>query len=114
MLIDIDIAGKYGQTVRDLISKILTEQGFKVGDFESQSDILISGSVNINKVKNNNENFKFARAIVSLKIINSGTGKQVGQVSEDARGAHLNYDEASHRAVKKVSTTISTKLMELF
>lgn len=114
MLIDIDVSGKHGPAVRDMVAEILTDNGFKIGDYESNSDVLISGSVKIDEVKNNNPRFKFSRATVSLNIIETTSNNQVGQVSENERGAGLNYDEAAHTAVKKVSDKVSDKLIQYF
>lgn len=114
MLIDLDVAGTHGQTVRDNVAEILTNNGFKIGDFESDADILITGSVKIKQVKNKNPRFKFSRAIVSLNILDTGTNNQVGQIAENDRGAGLNYDEAAHKAVKKVSKKVSGKLVQYF
>ena len=114
MLIDLDVSGTHGNTVRDNVAEILTDNGFKIGDFESDADLLITGSVKIKQVKNNNPRFKFSRAIVSLNIIDTSNNNQVGQVSENARGAGLNYDEAAHNAVKKVYKKVSKKLVQYF
>lgn len=114
MLVDIDVSGSKGSSVRDTIAEILTDNGFKIGDFESNADVLISGSVKIDEVHNNNPRFKFSRATVSLNIIDTRTNNQVGQVTENSRGAGLNYDEAGHNAVKKVSELVSDKLIEYF
>lgn len=114
MLIDLDVSGGHGQTVRDTVAEILNTNGFKIGHFESNADILIKGSVRIKKVKNNNPRFKFSRAIVSLNILDTATSNQVGQIAENSRGAGLNYDEAAHKSVKKVSKKISKKLVQYF
>lgn len=114
MLIDIDISGAQGPAVRDKVAEILTDNGFKIGDFESKSDVSISGSVKIDEVKNNNPRFKFARATVSLNINDSNSKSQVGQVSENERGAGLNYEEATHSSIKKVSEKVSEKLIQYF
>jgi hypothetical protein len=114
MLIDIDVSGAKGRAVRDTVAEILTDNGFKIGDFESQADVLVSGSVKIDPVNNNNPRFKFSRATVSLDIIETSANSQVGQVSENERGAGLNHDEAAHQAVKKVSEKVSEKLVQYF
>lgn len=114
MLIDIDVSGAQGQAVRDKVAEILTDNGFKIGDFESKSDVTISGSVKIDEVKNNNPRFKFARATVSLNITDSHSKSQVGQVSENDRGAGLNVEEATHQSIKKVSEKVSEKLIQYF
>jgi len=114
MLIDIDISGVQGPAVRDKVAEILTDNGFKIGDFETKSDVSISGSVKIDEVKNNNPRFKFARATVSLNINDSNSKSQVGQVSENDRGAGLNYEEATHLSIKKVSEKVSDKLIQYF
>lgn len=114
MLIDIDVAGPNGKSVRDKVAEILTDNGFKIGDFESKADVSIQGSVKIDEVKNNNPRFKFARATVSLNIIDVLAGTQVGQVAENDRGAGLNHEEASHVSIKKVSEKVSEKLIQYF
>ncbi|GAB6094436.1 hypothetical protein JCM14469_06880 [Desulfatiferula olefinivorans] len=114
MIIDIDVSGSHGRAVRDTVAEILTDNGFKVGDFESRADVLVTGSVKIDPVRNNNPRFKFSRATVSLNIIETGANSQVGQVAEDQRGAGLNDTEAAHQAVKKVSEKVSEKLVQYF
>ncbi len=112
MLIDLDVSGAHAQTVRDSIAETLTDRGFKIGDYESDADILVTASVTIKKVKNNNPRFKFSRARVSLTILDSSTNNQVGQITADARGAGLNYDEAARKAVGKVTKKVWKKLVE--
>ncbi len=114
MLIKVDISGPNGKAVRDKVAEHLTDNGFKIGDFESRADVSIQGSVKIDEVKNNNPRFKFARATVSLNVLDALSGNQVGQVSENERGTGLNHEEASHVSIKKVSGKVSEKLVQYF
>jgi uncharacterized protein YdgA (DUF945 family) len=114
MLIDIDVAGASGPSVRDTVAKILTNNGFKIGEYNSKADVDVKGSIKIDTLDLNNPRFKFSRATVSLNIMDAATGSQVGQIAENYRGAGINNDEAAHKAVKKVSELISEKLIQYF
>jgi hypothetical protein len=114
MLIDIDIAGGNGPAVRDKVAELLTNNGFKIVDYETKSDVSISGSVKTDEVKNNNPRFKFVRATVSLNIIDTLSNTQVVQISENDRGAGLNIEEATHSSIKKVSEKVYEKLIQNF
>jgi hypothetical protein len=114
MLIGIKVSGPSGQSVRDTVAQILTNNDFKVSDSGSHSDVMVTGTIKLDAVNNNNPRFKFSRATVSLNIIDTSSNNHVGQISENERGAGVNSDEASHNAVKKISDKISDKLIQYF
>ena len=116
MLIFIEISGEYAHDVKDIISEILTNDGFKVKklDSDSKPDIIISGTVVTKEVHNDNQNFKFSRAIVSLNIIDSILDSQIGQISENIRATGLTHKEADRRAIKKLSYKLKEKILNFF
>lgn len=115
MLILIDIqGGEYAELIQKVISEKLSKEGFALSDMGKRANIFINGSVKIEPVKLNNPELKYARVTVSMAIIDSEIDITVGELTENKRAAHLNYTEAAHQAVKKVSNSIAQKLVEYF
>lgn len=114
MLVYLAISGSEKGAVRDVVSEILTDNGFKVTDSKSQSDVVIDGKVTVEKINNSNQRFKFSRATVSINILDRKTRAQVGQVKESEQGEHLNYEEATHLAITRVSKRVADKIVQYF
>lgn len=114
MVIHVKLNGEYSREVSDTIAETLNEAGFKITQNKRNADVLISGNVVIKPVNLKNPNWKFARAQVSININDSVTNNQVGEIAEDNRKGHISYNEAAHKAVKKVTETVSEKLINYF
>jgi hypothetical protein len=114
MLIFVGINGEYAEAIKKKVSELLSSSGFMLSDTRDKADVLISGTVKIEPVELNNPNWEFARATVSLAIVDADTGSTVGEISENARAGHLSFREAVHKALKKISPSISGKLVKYF
>ena len=62
----------------------------------------------------NNPDFKFARARVSLAVMDLISGAKVGDASSQVRKGHINLKEAEYKAVQAVSKTAAEELMKQF
>ncbi len=114
MLVFLEVTGEYGHEMENKLSEALNKAGFVLSDKRNKADVLITGKVEADPVELNNPGWKFARARVSLTIVDALTGSAVGEVSDDARSGHSTYKEAVHKAVKKITVTASEKLIEYF
>lgn len=110
----VEITGSHAGDVANQVARTLNNEGFIFSNSKADADALITGKVKIEPVNLNRQDFKFARAKVALSIIDSQTGSQIGAIVENTRAGHMNFDEAAHKAVKKVSTVVSEKLVEYF
>jgi hypothetical protein len=113
-LIYIKIDGKYGREIESRLTEVLSEAGFMLGNNRQNADILITGSVKVEPVELTNPDWKFARAKISLKIIDTSTRSTVGEISVSTRAGHLSYKEAVYRAVKKARASVSERFIEYF
>ena len=96
------------------LAEKLTRAGFLVGNNPTASDATLRVSLTLSKVKNNNPNFKFIRATADVAIIDPTSGKTVGHLTENQRGAHLYYEEAGVKAVSKLTGKLSKKIIAYF
>ncbi len=103
-----------GQGLTQILAQDLTKAGFFVGGSKNTSDAILRVSLTLAPIKNNNPHFKFVRAVADVSIIDPTSGKIVGHLNESQRGAHLSRDEAGVKAVKKLSGTLSKKIVAYF
>lgn len=113
-LVFLKITGKYGPEVESKLSEAIVKAGFVQSEERNRADVIITGNVEAGPVELKNPGWEFARAQISLSIIDTVTGSTVGEISENARAGHLTYSEAVHKAVKKISIMASEKLIEYF
>ncbi len=114
ILFHITVNGEFSDDVQEIIAKSLGKSSFKITDNPSEADVKIDGKVSNKQVKNNNKDFIFSRSKIALSLIDTVDGSQIGEIKEDSRKSALNYEEASHKAVKSVSSKSVVKLLEYF
>ena len=112
--IALDIQNPKADRLGNQLAKKLTEAGFLIESRPGESDATLKVRLGLSKVNNNNPNFKFMRATANITIVDPATGKKVGHLNESQRGAHLNSAEAEVKAVKKLSGTLSRKILAYF
>ena len=112
--IALDVVSQNGDELSHQLAKKLTQQGFMVQTNTRNSDATLKVTLGLSKVVNNNPNFKFMRATADVAIVDPVSGEKVGHFNESQRGAHLNYHEAGVKAVKKLSGTLSKKIVAYF
>ncbi len=114
LLIFIDINGENATVIKDRVSAVLSESGFALSDNRNGSNVMIEGNIEIVPIDLKNPDWEFARATVSISVIDLHTGMKVGEIIEKKRAGHLTYEEAVHKAVKMVSDPVSEKLLKYF
>jgi len=106
----LDISGS--PTLAEGLAKSLGKAGFIMAPGKSDADVVIRGGVDIQRLDMDTEDWKYARAIASLSVIDAITGESVGEISENVRTAHVSYSEASSKAVRKLTPVVSSALIK--
>lgn len=114
MVFFIDIHGDHANVIEDVLLESLGNAGLITGDTQEEADVMIRGTVDVSHVDIDNPGWEFARARVSLLVIDAKTGLKVREVTSSKRAGHISYDEAVHKALKKVSVPVSEKITSLF
>lgn len=104
----------YAEIISSEISEYLSNEGYLITDERGRGNLIMEASLKVSPVELKNPDWKFARAILNLSIIDKNTGLTVGEISENKRSSHLTYDEAAHKAVKTVSRLCAEKIIEYF
>jgi hypothetical protein len=112
MPVYVDIKGSHGALAREIVSGALGRSGFVVTEDRSEGAVLITGNVKVSPVELDGSDLKYARAVVSLAIVDTDAGLSVGEVSENKRAAYISYAEAVEKALKKVLPSVSRKIIE--
>ena len=110
----IDITGNQSDYLVRTIGEELTKEGFIVADSYSDTDVIISGNLILEKVENSSKDWRYSRAKVSMKIKYKSTGLMFGNVIESVRRGHLTYKESKFKAVRDISKITSKKVVLLF
>lgn len=110
----VDISGDRTDEFRRYFFEALTDSGMVISDSADKATLLLKGVVSVESVDLDNPRWKFARAKVSLNIIDTTLDLTVGEINENKRSAHLNHDEALNKAVVTVSKEAAKKLLEYF
>jgi len=114
IIINVDIRGdENASNVDNKISEFLTAKGFKLKNRKS-ANILIKGDMKLEDTNLNSNSWKFARATISLKIVDKLSGETIGEISENKRQGHSSYKEAGHKAIQKASDLVLEKLLNYF
>jgi hypothetical protein len=111
MPVYLDIKGEHGARVREEVSEALGRAGYIMTERRDGASVTVTGRVEIWPVDVENPELEYARAIVALEIADAEAGLLVGEVSENRRAAHLSRPEAVERALKKVMSAVSGKLV---
>jgi hypothetical protein len=114
LLMFIEITGENDSAIKNSIAAVLSGAGFTVSDNRNGSNVMIAGNVEVVPVDLKNPDWKFARATVTISVVDLRTGFSVGKIVERKRAGHLTYDEAVTKAIKLVSEPVSEKLLQYF
>lgn len=114
MAITLAFSGDAAGQVEREIAEALGQAGYVMGLPEGPGAVLLRGEVTVEPVRLENPGWEFARAAVSISVVDSVTGLTVGEVSEVARAGHLTYGEAVVKAVREVSAKAARELVALF
>jgi hypothetical protein len=114
LLIFIELSGENATVIKNKVSAVLSGSGFALSDSRNGSHVMVEGNIEVVPVDLKNPDWEFARATVSLSVIDLNTGLTFGEISESKRAGQLTYEEAVHKAVKKVSEPVSIKVLKYF
>ncbi|MBI5664365.1 MAG: LPP20 family lipoprotein [Nitrospirae bacterium] len=114
LLVFLKITGEHANEMEGILSAALNKAGFKLSDERNKADVLITGNIEAGPVDLKKPGWEFARARLSLTIMDAVTGSIAGELSENERAGQLTYPEAVHKAVNKIAETASDKLLEYF
>ena len=112
--IGLKVDSQNGEDLSHKLAKELTEAGFLVGGSTSDHDVTLIVTLALSQVKTNDPNFKFMRATADVAIIDPTTGKMVGNLNENKREGHLTYEEAGVKAISRLSSKLSQKIVAYF
>lgn len=106
MPILLDIRSDYSDVVRDSVGEALGNRGFVMTFQESESAVIIDGTITVVPVDLDSPSRKFARATASLSVIDAENGQSVSEISEARRAAHLSQSEAAELSVRKIAPKV--------
>jgi hypothetical protein len=112
MPVFLDISGKEASLVGESLAEALGRAGFVVTDSPGGAAVVVEGRVEVAAVDIEHPEWKYARAGVSLSVLDADAGLSVGEVSVEKRSSHLNYEEAAARALRKVAARIAGELVD--
>lgn len=114
MRIWMKISGTRARFVQDRIARLLTEKGYILTDTEADADVLIRGHAEVRPVDLDRDQWEFVRASLTASILDRTTGDHVGHVAEHCRPAHLNFREATRKAMEEVSDKAARQIGNQF
>lgn len=112
MPVFIDIEGEGAPLVGESLAGALGRAGFVLTDSPGGAAVVVEGRVEVAAVDIEHPEWKYARAGVSLTVLDADAGLSVGEVSAEKRSTHLKYEEAAARALRKVASRISGELVD--
>ncbi|MGA1824094.1 MAG: LPP20 family lipoprotein [bacterium] len=105
---------KCADRVVSLISEELNQEGYILKTDQADSNLIIKGSVTVEQVDIDIPDWKYARATITVSIIDTEADAIVGKFEETKRGSHLSYSEAENNAIKKVSSILAERIIAYF
>lgn len=109
-----NIDGDHGDLFRGILESSITSAGFRFSSSLSGADVVLDGHITVNKLDLDNPGWFFARAEAELSLTDTATGERVGSISNKSRASHVDYREASRKAVRKLSGVVAEELLQLF
>jgi hypothetical protein len=108
------IKGDYSGIVRENISERLAKAGYIFATNPKTADVIIQGTVKVERLAIEAPDLTYANASLSLNIKDMAADISLGEISEQRRGAHLYYNNAVKSALNKIISSATRKLIRLF
>ena len=109
---NIRMAGPNSRQAARLLAAILAENGLLLSDREADADVSIRGSVDIQPLKLFNPDVYYARATLTVAMVDVGTGLKAATISEQVRKGHIDKGEATRRAVQQATEVAADKIVQ--
>jgi len=118
LVLTVEVHGDQADAVRQAIMEGLAREGLPVTATNSQpasgefghADLLIRGEARLWPIEVPDPNFRYVRWCADFVVLSQGDQGIVGSVARSGREGHLNYPEASNRALKSLQQEVSSAL----
>ena len=118
LILTVEVHGDQADAVRQAIMEGLAREGLPVTATNSQpasgefghADLLIRGEARLWPIEVPDPNFRYVRWCADFVVLSQGDQGIVGSVARSGREGHLNYPEASNRALKSLQQEVSSAL----
>ena len=118
LVLTVEVHGDQADAVRQAIMEGLAREGLPVTATNSQpasgevghADLLIKGEAHLWPIEVPDPNFRYVRWCADFVVLSQGDHGVVGSVARSGREGHLNYPEASNRALKSLQQEVSSAL----
>ncbi len=118
LVLTVEVHGDQADAVRQAIMEGLAREGLPVTATNSQpasgevghADLLIRGEARLWPIEVPDPNFRYVRWCADFVVLSQGDQGVVGSVARSGREGHLNYPEASNRALKSLQQEVSSAL----
>jgi len=118
LVLTVEVHGDQADAVRQAIMEGLAREGLPVTATNSQpasgevghADLLIRGEARLWPIEVPDPNFRYVRWCADFVVLSQGDKGVVGSVARSGREGHLNYPEASNRALKSLQQEVSSAL----
>jgi hypothetical protein len=107
------IKGDYSGIIRENISEKLARAGYVFATNPKTADVIIQGTVTVERLNIDAPDLTYASASLSLSIKDIAADVSLGEISEQMRGAHLYFNDAVKSAMMKVVSSATKKLIQI-
>lgn len=118
LVLTVEVKGDQADAVRQAIMEGLVREGLPVTATKSQlalgdvgnADLLIRGEARLWPIEVPDPKFRYVRWCADFVVLSQGDQRVVASVARAGREGHLNYPEASNRALKSLQQEVSFAL----
>src|SRR5438105_5127943 len=118
LVLTVEVRGDQADAVRQAIMEGLVREGLPVTGRRSQpasagignADLLIRGEARLRPMEVPDPKFRYVRWCADFVVLTQEDQRLVGSVARSGREGHLNYPEASNRALKALQQEVSSAL----
>lgn len=118
LVLTVEVYGDQANAVRQAIMEGLVREGLPVTTTNSQlasgevgnADLLIRGEVRLWPIEVPDPKFRYVRWCADFVVLSQVDHRVIGSVARSGREGHLNYPEASNRALKTLQQEVSSAL----
>ena len=118
LVVTVEVYGDQANAVRQAIMEGLVREGLPVASTNSQpasgevgnADLLIRGEARLWPIEVPDPKFRYVRWCADFVVLSQVDQRVVGSVARSGREGHLNYPEASNRALKALQQEVSSAL----
>lgn len=115
LVVAVEVKGDQAEAVRQAVMEGLVREGLPVtarhaAGEAGNTDLLITGLTRLWPADLPDPRFRYVRWCADFVVVNQGDQRVVGGVARSGREGHLNYPEATGRALKSLQQEVSSAL----